>query len=153
MACWWSLSLKILLARWSFWGQRRDRGARILHPGVGWVQLGPSLGAGRGNANIGGEWTAGPAHPGTFSNPFSFLSCFLFLSLPHCPWSPSGYLISPFFFLVVRTVSPMLGQLPAMRGGAPATGGRAPGGQRSPEDRICSGQVEGWKPLWHLAGG
>ena len=89
-----------------------------------------------------------------FLEPLSFLILFS-VSPPSapCPWSPSGYLISLFFFSVVGAAPIMAGQVPVMRGRAPVIRGRALGGQRSSVDRICGGKVKGSKPLWWLAGG
>ena len=86
-----------------------------------------------------------------FLEPLSFLILFSISPLStYCPWSLSGYLSLLFSFWVVGAVPIMVGHLPPMGGRASVTRGRAPGGQRSLEDRICGGLVKGQKPFMIL---
>ena len=119
-------------------------------PGSRLGYTGPESGWRRGFTSIGVEWIIGPAHPGNFLPPLVLLISSL-CPLPMVPLRLPN--LSFIFFLVLGTVPIMAGQLAVIRGGAPATRGGVPGGQRTSKDRICGVWVKGQKPLWHLAGG
>ena len=103
---------------------------------------GPQSGWRRGFTGVRGGWIAKPTHPGILFEPLSLLFHLALHFFFLCPLLMLSFGL-PDLLLCFSGAAPIAsGQLPVARGRTPTIRGGAPGNQRPPKSRVCSGWVQ-----------